>query len=203
MSPRAVVLNATMTGSPDRVRLPPLEEHEWSPSTRARLLDSWLPPGQTLPKPSSVRATLARHDELFAKWDPFGAAIFNGVLPARDREVLILRTAWLTQCRVQWAYHEAPAARAGLTASDVDAIVEGPASAALEPWDRVLVSVVDQLREHGTIDDPTWDQLAARYTDEQLIEVPMIAGHYLMIAYAVNSFGTPVPEGSATLPPPA
>ena len=33
-----------------------------------------------------------------------------------------------------------------------------------------------------------------------LIEVPLIAGHYLMIAYAVNSFGTPVPDGSAALP---
>jgi len=139
---------------------------------------------------------------LFEAWDAFGAAIFNGALPERDREVLILRTAWLTQCRVQWAYHEAPAARAGLTASDIDAIVEGPESTALEAWDRVLVRVVDQLREHGTVDDATWDVLAFRYTTEQLIEIPLIAGHYLMIAYAVNAFGTPVPEGSAELPSP-
>jgi len=189
-----------VAGSRNGVRLAPLEEHEWSPITRARLLDSWLPAGQAPPKPSSVRATLARHEELFAAWDPFGAAIFNGALPARDREVLILRTAWITQCRVQWAYHEAPAARAGLTATDIDAIVDGPNSPDLAPWDRVLVGVVDQLRERGTIDDATWEQLTARYTTEQLIEVPMIAGHYLMIAYAVNSFGTPVPGGSAALP---
>jgi AhpD family alkylhydroperoxidase len=196
------VLNLTMAGSQHRVRVPPLEEHEWSPSTRARLLNSWLPPGQAPPKPSSVRTTLARHEELFAAWDPFGAAIFNGALPERDREVLILRTAWLTQCRVQWAYHEAPAARAGLTDTDIAAIVEGPESTALEAWDRVLVRVIDQLHEHGVIDDDTWDVLAARYTTEQLIEVPLLAGHYLMIAYAVNSFGTPVPDGSAPLPSP-
>ena len=182
------------------VRLPPLDEHEWSPSTRARLLASWLPAGQAPPKPSSVRATLARHEQLFDAWDPFGAAIFNGVLPARDREVLILRTAWLTKCRVQWAYHEAPAARAGLTERDIAAIVEGPDSPALEAWDRVLVRVIDQLHESGRIDDPMWQLLADRYTTEQLIEVPLIAGHYVMIAYAVNSFGTPVPEGSAPLP---
>jgi len=181
--------------------VPPLEEHEWSASTRARLLDSWLPPGEAPPTPSTVRATLARHESLFEAWDPFGAAIFHGKLPARDREVLILRTAWLTRCRVQWAYHEAPAARAGLTQADIAAIVEGPESTALDEWDRVLVKVVDQLREQGTIDDVTWTVLAARYTTEQLIEVPLIAGHYLMIAYAVNSFGTPVPKGSAALPP--
>jgi len=191
-----------MAGSEQPVRLPPLEEHEWSPSTRAQLVSSWLPEGEAPPKPSTVRATLARHETLFEAWDRFGAAIFNGTLPARDREVLILRTAWLTHCRVQWAYHEAPAARAGLTDADIGAIVEGPESAALEPWDRVLVKVIDQLHAHGTIDDATWDHLAAHYTDEQLIEVPLVAGHYLMIAYAVNSFGTPVPEGSAPLPSP-
>lgn len=187
---------------PKRVRLPPLDEHEWSPSTRARLLDSWLPAGEAPPKPSSVRATLARHERLFDAWDPFGAAIFGGALPDRDREVLVLRTAWLAQCPVEWAYHEGPAARAGLTASDIDAIVEGPGSTRLEAWDRVLVRVVDQLHEEGTIDDALWDALATRYTTEQLIEVPMVVGHYLMIAFALNAFGTPAPEGSATLPTP-
>jgi 4-carboxymuconolactone decarboxylase len=190
----------TMAGSPNTVRLPPLEEHEWSPSTRERLLASWLPAGQAPAKPSTVRVTLSRHEKLFEAWDPFGFAIFNGELPERDREVLVLRTAWLTRCRLQWAYHEAPAARAGLTSADISAITEGPSSAALDEWDRVLVSVVDQLHDHGTIDDSTWDTLAARYTTEQLIEVPMIAGHYMMIAYAVNSFGTPVPDGLAALP---
>lgn len=182
------------------VRLPPLEEDEWSPSTRERLLASWLPAGQAPAKPSTVRVTLSRHEKLFEAWDPFGFAIFNGELPERDREVLVLRTAWLTRCRLQWAYHEAPAARAGLTGADISAIIEGPNSAALEGWDRVLVSVVDQLHEQGTIDDATWEALADRYTTEQLIEVPMIAGHYMMIAYAVNSFGTPIPDGLAALP---
>ena len=194
------VLNLLMAGLQIPVRVPPLDEAEWTPSIRARLVDSWLPTDQAPPKPSTVRATLARHETLFAAWDPFGAAVFNGALPARDREVLVLRTAWVTQCRVQWAYHEGPATQAGLTASDVAAIVEGPESTALAEWDRVLVRVVDQLREHATIDDATWDLLAARYSTEQLIEVPLVAGHYLMIAYAVNSFGTPVPEGSAPLP---
>jgi alkylhydroperoxidase family enzyme len=189
-----------MAGAQPRVRIPPLEEREWTPKTRERLLGSWLPPGQAPPRPSTVRATFARHEKLFEAWDPFGSAIFKGELPERDREVLILRTAWLTRCRVQWAYHEAPAARAGLSAADIGAIVEGPESAALDPWDRVLVSVVDQLHEHSTIDDATWSALAARYTTEQLIEVPLVAGHYRMVAYALNSFGTPAPEGAAAFP---
>jgi AhpD family alkylhydroperoxidase len=189
-----------MTGRPDRVRLAPLEEHEWTQSTRDLLQGSWLAPGQAPPKPSTVRATLARHLKLFEVWDPFGSALFNGELPDRDREVIVLRTAWLTRCEPEWAYHAGPAARAGITSADVAAIIEGPRSSALGEWDRVLVGVVDQLREQGSIDDATWERLATRYTPNQLIEVPMVAGHYLMIAYALNSFGTPVPEGLPSLP---
>jgi hypothetical protein len=154
------------------VRLPPPDEHEWSPVVREQLLSSWLRPGQAPPKPSTVGVTLSHYEKLFEHWDPFGAAIFNGELSARHREVLILRMAWLTKCRFQGAYYEVPAARAGLISGDIDAILEGSDSAALSSWDRVLVSVVDQLREHATIDDATWDVLAAHYTIEHLIEVP-------------------------------
>jgi len=189
-----------MARSPRRVRIAPLEEQAWTPSTRELLQGSWLPPGQELPKPSTVRATLARHFELFRVWDPFGAALFKGELPDRDREVIVLRTAWLAQCAPEWAYHCGPAARAGITRADIDAIIEGPESDALGDWDRLLVSAVDQLRRDGSIDDATWERLATHYTTNQLIEVPMVAGHYLMIAYALNSFGTPAPEDLPALP---
>jgi 4-carboxymuconolactone decarboxylase len=182
------------------VRLPPLEEHEWSPATRERLRGTWLAPEDALPTVSTVRATLARHEKLFEVWDPFGSALFNGELPARDREVLVLRVAWLTRCRPEWAYHAKPAGQAGITAADIEGIIAGPESAALRPSDRLLVGVVDELRETGTLSRTTWDALTARYTGNQLIEVPMVVGHYLMLAFAFNSFGTPAPDDLPSLP---
>ena len=35
----------------------------------------------------------------------------------------------------------------------------------------------------------TWNALAARYSTEQLIEIPMLAGHYAMLAGVLNSLG--------------
>jgi 4-carboxymuconolactone decarboxylase len=193
-----------MTSSSNPVRIPPLEEDEWTPAIREALFGStWLAPEHALPKPSATRATMARHEKLFATWDPFGSTIFNGELPARDREVMVIRTAWLTQCQVEWAYHIAPSERAGMTKADFEAIFKGPEAEGLSEWDRVLVKVVDQLREHGTLDDATWATLATRYNTNQLIEVPIVAGHYVMIAYALNSFGSPVPEGTPLMPSPS
>jgi 4-carboxymuconolactone decarboxylase len=186
--------------SSEPVRIPPLEEHEWSQATRERLRSTWLAPQHALPKVSSTRATLARHEKLFETWDPFGNALFNGELPARDREILVLRTAWLTQCPAEWAYHVKPAERAGLTQADIEAIIEGPDSSGLDERDRTLVVVVDELRATSTLSQSTWELLSARYTTNQLIEVPMVAGHYLMIAYALNSFRTPSPDDLPSLP---
>ena len=39
------------------------------------------------------------------------------------------------------------------------------------------------------IGDATWTALAARYDTEQLIEIPMLAGHYAMLAGVLNSLG--------------
>ena len=53
---------------------------------------------------------------------------------------------------------------------------------------------VDELTDHHRISDETWTTLAGIYTEMQLIEVPMLSGHYAMLAGALNSFGVP-PEG--------
>ena len=40
----------------------------------------------------------------------------------------------------------------------------------------------------------TWAALAGRYDDRQLIEVPMLVGHYHMLAFTLNSLGIQVEE---------
>ena len=40
------------------------------------------------------------------------------------------------------------------------------------------------------IGDTVWAELRDRFSDEQLIEVTLLAGHYAMLAGALNSFGT-------------
>jgi alkylhydroperoxidase family enzyme len=54
------------------------------------------PPGfDTRLGDNNIFSTLARHRDLFRAWLPFGGALLGGgVLPARERELLILRTGW-------------------------------------------------------------------------------------------------------------
>lgn len=81
-------------------RIPPLPESEWSELLRAVLSGT---PGGT-ENPLNVFTTLARHPELFETWLRFGGTLLTrGRLPARERELAILRTAHNCQSPYEWA----------------------------------------------------------------------------------------------------
>ena len=54
---------------------------------------------------ANIFATLVRAPGLFRRWLPFGGKLLAGKLPARDRELLILRTGWNCRAEYEWAQH--------------------------------------------------------------------------------------------------
>ena len=84
-----------------------------------------------------------------------------------------------------------------------DEIGRVPAGSDAPGWDdfdRTLVRAADELHHDARIGDATWEALAARYDERQLIEVPMLVGHYHMVAFALNTFGVEREEGVAGFP---
>ena len=55
----------------------------------------------------------------------------------------------------------------------------------------------DELHSDARISDGTWSKLAERYDEKQLIEVPMLVGHYHMVAFTLNTLGVPLEDGLA------
>jgi len=55
----------------------------------------------------------------------------------------------------------------------------------------------DELHDDSCLTDATWAALAERYGDHQLIEVPMLVGHYHLLAFTLNSLGVQVEDGLA------
>ena len=61
--------------------------------------------------------------------------------------------------------------------------------------DRALIAMADELCAHDCVGDSTWAALAERYTEEQLVELLMLAGYYRMISGFLNSAGVQLDEG--------
>jgi 4-carboxymuconolactone decarboxylase len=146
-----------------------------------------------------IFTTLVRHPGLFRRWLPFGGKLLAGKLPARDRELLILRAGWNNRSAYEWAQHVRIARGAGLTRDEIER-VRAPEGADAPGWsaaDALLVRAADELHADACLSDDTWAALAARYDEPQLVEVPMVVGHYTMLAFALNSLGVQVEDDVA------
>ena len=184
-----------MTTLPDAPRIPPLDPADRDETARA-LLDGVGAVGAE----ANVFTTLVRHPKLFRRWSPFGGTLLlAGTLPHRDRELLILRTAWNNGCEYEWGQHVRIARDAGLS-DEIDRVVDGPSAPGWDPFDATLLEAADELDRDSVISDDTWARLRERYDERQLIEVPMLIGHYTMLAFTLNSLGVQRDEGVEGLP---
>jgi 4-carboxymuconolactone decarboxylase len=179
-------------------RISPLTEQELSQDARELLA---LPlKGHRESAISPFLLTVVRHPGLYRRYAPFvGKLLVGGKLPARDRELAILRGAWLCRCSYEWGEHVRLAGAAGITGTEIEAIVKGSHEPSWSPADRAVLSATEQLHATGHISDDTWNSLVLRYDEMQLIELPMLIGAYQMIAYAQNALRTSLPEGSVGL----
>lgn len=173
-------------------RIPPLPPEERD--AQAEELLGGVAAGQA----SNIFTTLVRHPGLFRKWLPFGGKLLAGKLPARDRELLILRTGWNCRAEYEWGQHVVIGKQAGLTD---DEIARVPDAHGWAGFDRTLLRAADELHADSVIADATWAALSERYDERQLIEVCMLVGHYHLVAFTLNSLGVEREPGVAGFPP--
>lgn len=185
------------------LRVPPLPTEERDERT-AELLESLRVPGTDRTGADlNIFATLARHPRLLKRWSAFGGTLlYRGELPVRERELLILRTAWNCRADYEWGQHVRIGMDAGLTADEVAAVtVDGAAGdAAWSDDDAAQLRAADELHADAHIGDETWPTLAARWSDAQLIELCMVVGQYHLVAFTLNSLGVQREPGVDGLP---
>jgi 4-carboxymuconolactone decarboxylase len=182
------------TARPSTPRIAPLPEAEWDESDRA-LVEETLGGGTV-----NIFTTLVRHRRLFRRWSAFGGVLLTGTLPARDRELLILRTGWLCRSPYEWGQHVRLARAAGLSESEIERVAAGAGAPGWSDLDATLLRAADELHADACITDVTWAALAAAYTVEQLIEVPMLVGQYHLVSFTLNSLGVQREPGVPGLP---
>jgi alkylhydroperoxidase family enzyme len=151
----------------------------------------------------NIFATLARHPRLLKRWSAFGGVLlYGGALPARERELLILRTGYLCRAPYEWGQHVPIGRSAGLTDEEIARVAEGPGAAGWSAGDATLLRAADELHADQCISDPTWAELAGTWDEQQLIEVCMVVGQYHLVAMTLNSLGVE-PETDQFAPLPA
>ena len=172
-------------------RVRPLPESEWD-DERREVLEPMRRNGQVY----NIFATLARHPKLLKRWLVFGSHILaKSTLPARDREIVILRTGWLCKAEYEWGHHVAIARDIGLGQDEIDRIKQGAESGGWATLESNLIKAVDELHADAIVTDTTWKFLADHYNTEQLIDLIFTIGQYHMVSMALNSLGIQLEGG--------
>ena len=147
-------------------------------------------------EPLNIFATLARHPKLLKRWMVFAAHVLSkSSLPARDRELAILRTGWLCQSPYEWGQHVAIGLRSDISRDEITALSIGPDDPIWSPFDSAVVRAADELHSGARIGDSTWATLSARYTEQQLLDLVAAIGNYHLVSFFLNTCRVPLDEG--------
>ena len=139
--------------------------------------------------PLNIFRTLMRNEPLSRGFLALGGQLLRGEgLPAREREIVILRTGWRAQSEYEFGQHTAIGEGVGLTADEVARLADA-GDGAWSDDDAALVAMVDELCEDDVVSDRTWAALAARWSPEQLLELLVLAGYYRLVSGLLNSAG--------------
>ena len=137
----------------------------------------------------NIFRTLARNKPLYKGFLALGGHLLGGSgLPAREREIVILRTGFRAGSEYEFGQHTRIGRDAGLT----DAEISRLADAGDGDWsedDVALVAMVDELCDDDVVTEATWKELASRWSDEQLLELVVLAGYYRLVSGLLNSAG--------------
>ena len=181
-------------------RIPPLPEPEWD-ETIAPILQASTPGLQGRLGDNNIFSTLARHQRLMRAWLPFGGFLLaRGVLPARERELLILRTGWNCSSAYEWGQHVRISEALGMEREEILRVAGGAEAEGWSPADAALLRAADELHADAKISERTWAELSESHDERGLIEIAMLVGHYHMVAFAMNSLEVELDEGLEGLP---
>ncbi len=179
-----------------RPRIEPLPESEWTDEVRELLPRSVGSEGV-----ANVFTTFARHPKLLKRWLVFGAHVLGkSSLPAREREIAILRIGWLCRCEYEWGQHVVIGRRAGLSEDEIRRIAKGPSAPGWDPFEATLLAAVDELHADSMIGNATWSALAARYNTHQMLDLVFTVGQYTLVSMALNTLGVQLDPGLAGFP---
>ena len=188
-------------------RIQPLPFDEWD-------LDaiSVVAPGRQL-GPSNVLGLFANHPALAKAFLRYNAYLLgrDSTIPPHTRELVILRVAWRRRCRYEWAQHVRIARRAGVTDAEI-AMVRAGADARAGAGDSdgggagdgdapghkitaLIIAAVDELDANSGLSDATYQALADKFDDRQLMDLVFTIGTYGLLGMAFNAFGLDLDPG--------
>lgn len=170
-------------------RLPQISEEEFTDQTRA-FFNQWTDGFFQDVDKNPVLRTFAHHPELANAFSPLNVHLLtNNTLPVKQRQIAIMRTAWVCKSTYMWSSHLRTSVRCGLSPDMYGPIQQGADDPYFTDFERVIIRATEELINDKIISEANWQALAAEWNKEQLLDFMFTVGCYVMVAGVMNSTG--------------
>lgn len=156
-----------------------------------------IEPGPSVDGPMDINImrTLAKHPKMLDAFGRMGGFLLSGKgFPGREREIAILRVGWRSGSVYEFGQHTIIGRREGLTDEEIARLT----SHDLTGWsehDRAIVLAADELTQTNAITEATWSRLAARWDEQQLLELVICMGFYRLVSGFLNTLEVELDDG--------
>lgn len=134
----------------------------------------------------NVYRTLAHVPESLEQFRALGGTLREELdLDPHERELVILTAASALRSEYEWHQHVRIGLTEGLSREEILAISDRNYGA-FEDEERALVEYVDSYVT-GTVDDETYDTLAARIDESKIVGIGLLAGMYIVIGRQMDA----------------
>lgn len=168
------------------------------PPTIAESLERIMPPGL---EPLLLFRTMAKSPRVFGRMFA-GGMLDKGPLSLRQREIVIDRTTARLGCEYEWGVHIALfAAKVGFGDTEIGATMHGaPDDSCWSVEEQALLAAVDDLVDHRTLSNATWNALTTHLDETQILEAIALVGYYHTISFLCRGLNLPLEAWSARFP---
>jgi len=131
----------------------------------------------------NIYRALAHCPPVMLDWMRLGNTLLTkSKLPAKLRELVILRIARLSGSKYEWTQHCPVAIEAGVTERQINEIDKWKESEAFSSGERAALQYTDEVVQSVSVNDETYDQLKSFLSEQEIVELTLSIGYWMLTA---------------------
>jgi alkylhydroperoxidase family enzyme len=170
-------------------RMPPVRQEEMTDEMRA-FLQKWTGGIFRRADSNPVLLTFAHHPQLADVFSQFNIHLLStSTLPVKQRQIAIMRLAWICKATYMWSSHLSTSLRAGLDAEMFRPIQVGAEDPYFTEFERAVIRATEELVNDRKIGAATWQALMQEWSNPQMLDFLFTVGAYVTVAGVMRSTG--------------
>jgi alkylhydroperoxidase family enzyme len=168
-------------------RLAPIKPEEFTDETR-QFFDRWTGGFFKDADKHPVLRTFAHHPKLADLFSQLNVHLLTtNALPVKQRQIAIMRAAWITKATFMWSSHLNTSVLVGLEPDMFEPLKVGASDPYFTDFERTIIRATEELVNERDISDANWEALMKEWDNAQMLDFIFTVGTYVTVACVMKS----------------